>query len=317
MRAERLLRLLLLLQAHGRMPAVELARRLEVSVRTIQRDMDALSVSGVPVSAQRGGGGGWMLDPDYRTGLTGLTASEATAIFVGKPAALLADLGLDNVADGALIKLLAALPASARKDAEYGRDRVHVDVVGWDGHADDDIPCLGTIQQGLWEDRRLRLRYGAAAAELVVAPLGLVAKGGIWYLVASRGDAVRTYRVSRVREAELTDERFERPRDFDLPSHWRASSAAYVASHEPRYRVELRVRTAAVNRLGWDRSARVVRVDPEAAPAGWREATMCFENEHEALRFLLGMGGDVAVLAPPELRGSIVAAARQMIVLDS
>src|SRR5919199_466250 len=170
MRADRLLSIMLLLQIYKRLTARELARRLEVSERTIHRDMEALSTAGVPVTALRGAGGGWALVDGYRTNLTGLNASEVQTLFAGLPERLLADLGLGRDADAAHVKLLAALPPSARGDAEYARRRVHVDVAGWNG-ADERVPHLHTIQEAVWRGRRLFFDYAsdcAGAAERLV-----------------------------------------------------------------------------------------------------------------------------------------------------
>src|SRR5438874_8268242 len=151
MRADRLLSIMLLLQVHRRMTARDFARRLEVSERTIHRDMDALSVAGIPVVAERGAGGGWSLLDEYRTNLTGLNGAEVRALFMTKPARLLADLGLDKAADAAVIKLLAALPSVARRGAEYARQRIYVDVTGW-RESKESIPCLPVIQEAIWQE---------------------------------------------------------------------------------------------------------------------------------------------------------------------
>src|SRR5689334_16595189 len=186
MRADRLLSIMLLLQVHRRITARELARRLEVSERTIHRDMDALGAAGIPIYAERGVGGGWALAEAYQTNLTGLNEAEIQALFLATPPQLLADLGLRQAADAALIKLLAALPAISRRDAEFARQRIHVDGAGW-LRAREAVPFLAAIQEALWQDRKLRLTYQRAddtTVERLVDPLGLVAKSSVWYLVA-------------------------------------------------------------------------------------------------------------------------------------
>src|SRR5262245_37673257 len=209
MRADLRLSILLLLQVHRRMTARTLAARLEVSERTIHRDMVALSGAGVPVTAERGTGGGWRLMEEYRTNLTGLNEAEVQALFLAKPPRLLADLRLDKAAEAAVIKLRAAIPATARQGAEEMRQRIHVDVLGW-RRAEEAIPYLPILQEAIWQERRLRFTYGyergGTSVERVADPLGLVAKGNIWYFVAAIEGEVRTYRVSRVRSATLLDE---------------------------------------------------------------------------------------------------------------
>lgn len=200
MRADRLLSILLLLQTQRRLTARELAERLEVSERTIYRDMDALSGAGVPVLAQRGNKGGWMLLDSYQTNLTGLNDTEIQALFLAQPARLLADLGLRQAHDAALIKLLAALPSIQRRDAEYIRQRIHVDVPGWHPSKEESA-AFPAIQEAVLSDRQLKLVYqrgDSAVVERLVDPLGLVAKGRVWYLIAGVEGELRTYRVSRV-----------------------------------------------------------------------------------------------------------------------
>src|SRR5215469_4101524 len=233
MRADRLLAILLILQAHGRMTAHELAQRLEVSERTIHRDMEALSTAGVPVVAERGVGGGWRLLEEYRTNLTGLNDAEIQALFLTRPPRLLADLGLDKASEAALIKLLAALPSGARHSAEDARQRIYVDTAGWRRY-EEAVPCLPTLQEAIWQERRLRFHYAraddGAVSERVVDPLALVAKGSVWYLVAAVEGEPRTYRVSRIQSAEVLDEACVRPAGFDIATYWERSSAEFQAN---------------------------------------------------------------------------------------
>ena len=208
MRADRLVSILLLLQVNRRTTARELAKRLEVSERTIHRDMDALCSAGVPVTAERGNGGGWGLMEAYKANLTGLNYSEIQTLFLTKPAQLLSDLGLHQASEGALIKLLAALPAMSRRNAEYARQRIHIDTAGW-RNSPENVASLPVIQEALWQERKLQFIYERAdcePSERIVDPLGLVAKGSTWYLVAAVDGASRTYRVSRIREARLTEQ---------------------------------------------------------------------------------------------------------------
>lgn len=309
MRAERLLRLVLLLQANGQQTARELAHRLEVSARTIQRDLDSLSVSGVPVYASRGRGGGWTLAKDYRVNLGGLTPAEASGVFVGRNLQMLTDLGLKDAADTAVLKLLAALPEHARRDAEHARQRVYVDHTDWKGVDPESAEFLDVLHHGLWNEVRIRLEYGDRAGRFEAAPLGLVAKHRTWYLVAARTDgSVRTYKVSRIVDAVATDTSFERPKDFDLASHWHESWRRYLEQRRV-YRVRLQVRADAVHRLSWAPNVDVrSRSDPD--DEGWCAVSMLFENDFEAKTFLLGMGKDSIVVEPTDLRAAIANEAR-------
>src|ERR1700694_963888 len=246
MRADRLLVLLLLLQTRGRVTAQSLSKRLEVSERTIYRDLVSLSMAGVPVYAERGPGGGWSLLEDYRTNLTRLTEAEVNTLFMSGMAGPLEDLGLGKAREDALLKLLAALPSVYRRNAEMARQRIHLDATGW-FHHDEPVPYLPMIQEAIWNDRRLRLTYQRGSdhtlGERLVNPYGLVAKASVWYLVcttAESGGEMRVYRVSRIQDAELSGEHFERPADFDLIAFWTSWMSSFEKSRYG-YAVKLRL----------------------------------------------------------------------------
>jgi len=218
MRADRLLSILLLLQARGRMTAQELADEVEVSQRTIYRDVEALSMAGVPVYADRGPGGGFALLDRYRTTLTGLNRDEVRALFMLSIPEPLAQLGLDGELKAALLKLSAALPEARRPDEALVRQRFHLDSAWW-FQPEEPVPHLPALQQAVWEDRRLHLAVRLpfdTRVEWLVDPYGLVAKAGVWYLVCARKNHLRVHRVSDVLTAHVADERFQRPADFDL-----------------------------------------------------------------------------------------------------
>lgn len=314
MRADRLFSIVLMLQSRRMLTSRELARRLEVSARTIHRDMDALSAAGIPVVAERGTGGGWSLLGEYRTNLTGLSQAEAQSLFVANSSRLLADLKLEKAAEGAFLKLLAALPGAYRQGAEHARRLIHVDVTGW-RRAQEEVPLLGVVQDAVWQGRRLRMAYGQAecgATERVVDPLGLVAKGGVWYLVAGVGGEVRSYRVSRIASAETLDERAARPPDFDLADYWE-QSAARLSARPSNYTMRARARAEIVPVLAY--AGRFARVGP-AGPAdeeGWHEVSVGFDAEDIARDFALGFGDRLEVLEPRGLREKVVEAARRVV----
>jgi len=307
MRADRLLSILLLLQSKGRMTAHTLAKRLEVSERTILRDMDALSTAGVPVVAERGVGGGWRLVDGYQTKLTGMTAVEIQTLFLGRPPKLLADLGLKDAAEAAWIKLQAALPIEVRAQADFVRGRILIDPRGWrDGG--ESIVTLPVLLDALWRHRRLRFDYEKSPAdrsERVVAPLGLVARGNTWYLVARKQEEVRTYRVSRIRDAAVLDEPSERPADFDLAAHWESSATAFrdkLPSCVVTYLV-------APEAMPWVRY-RSWRLQDEAVEGDRIRVRLRFDSEDEAVMFALGLGANAEVVEPARLRERVLAAAR-------
>src|SRR5258708_7478916 len=226
MRADRLLSIMLLLQVHRRITAHELAKPLEISERRIYRDVEWLSSAGLPVTAERGTGGGLMLLETFRTNLTGLNATEIQTLFLGQPAHVLNDLGLHQASEAALIKLLAVLPSANRQSAEDVRQRIHVDITGW--RADEErLEFLPLLQEAIGQEPRVALAYqrGEQTVERQIGPLGLVAQGRIWYLIASVDGDIRTYRVSRIQHARLLDEACVRPPAFDLASYWQKSSS--------------------------------------------------------------------------------------------
>lgn len=317
MRADRLLSIMLLLQIYRRLTAGELARRLEVSERTIQRDMDALSTAGVPVVAERGAGGGWALVEGYRTNLTGLNGEEVQTLFAGLPGRLLADLNLGRTADAAHVKLLAALPPSSREAAKYVRSRIHVDVTGWGG-AGEPLTHLPTIQEAVWRGRKLLLAYGAghceggAPEERTVDPLGLVAKGGVWYLVARAGDGVRSYRVSRVASARLAGGRAERPEGFDLAAFW-AGSLARFREELPRFDASFRAHKSVLHLLRY--AGRFSRMEEASEPdaEGWAAVRMRFQFEEDACGLALSFGTKVEVVEPAGLREKVLKMAAEVV----
>jgi predicted DNA-binding transcriptional regulator YafY len=320
MRADRLLSILLLLQVHRRLTARDLANRLEVSERTILRDMDALGSAGVPVTAERGVGGGWSLVEGYRTELTGLNEDEAQALALSIPPRLLSDLKLGRAAEGALLKLLAGLPALLRHRADEARRKIHVDVGGW-ASSPEAIPHLQIVQEAVWQDRRLEISYGGrggrpdqedCAVHRLVDPLGLVAKGSAWYLAGRVDGDVRAYRISRIQAARMMDARCVRPEGFDLAAWWEQSQKDFRANL-PRYPATLRVHPETVWRLPYGgRFARVEKVG-EADEEGWVKVDMRFQFEEEAAEFVLSFGPKVEVVDPPVLKERVLDLARSVL----
>jgi predicted DNA-binding transcriptional regulator YafY len=310
MRAGRLLSILLLLQKHRRVTARELAERLEVSERTILRDMDALSGSGVPVIAERGKGGGWSLLDDYQTKLTGFSPAEIQALFLARPARLMADLGLKHESEAALIKLEASLPAGAREQAELARRRIHIDPRGWRDPAEA-IPCLPVLFDTVWRGKQVRFLYArelGETSERAGHPLGLVVKGSTWYLIATVGGETRTYRVSRIREAAALDQPAEYPPDFDLAAYW-GRSAAEFREKLPRYYATYLANPSVMRWIryrGW-------RLEEELPEGDRVRVRLRFDIEDEAIQFGLSFGGDMEVLEPAELREKVLAAAQAIL----
>lgn len=307
MRASRLLSIQMLLETHGRMSATALARALEVSVRTLHRDIDELTSAGVPVYAERGRAGGFQLLPGWKTTLTGFTPAEAEAVFLAGLAGPAADLGLGPQVASAERKLLAALPAPWRGGARRLRSRLHLDPVEWYREAEP-VPFLNLAAQAVWEERQLALSYESwsRTARRTVHPLGLVMKAGTWYLVAAREGNPRTWRVASILDAALLPDSVQRPRSFELAAYWRASVR--------RFEVELftgEARVAATARgltelrrinAALARAAAGVAVPGEGERA---ELRIPIESVPHAAGQLLRLCPEVEVLAPRELRAAI------------
>ncbi|MGW6021374.1 helix-turn-helix transcriptional regulator [Streptomyces sp. NPDC055099] len=308
MRADRLLALLLLLQNRGRMTAPELAGELEVSVRTVYRDAEALAASGVPVYAERGPAGGFQLMDGYRTRLTGLTDDEADSLaLAGMPAAA-ADLGLGAELVTAQLKLGAALPAGLGERSRRIQERFHLDAEGW-FRAADPAPLLSVVADAVWRQRVLRAHYRRWGGEVrrELHPLGLVLKAGNWYLVAAADGTVRTYRVSRFLEVTAADEDSERPAGFDLAAYWENASRdlrARVLQGTARVRVTpagLRLLPAMFGAAG----TRAVEAAGEPDAAGLRVVDLEVETLPVAVNDLIRLGLEAEVLGPPELRAEV------------
>jgi predicted DNA-binding transcriptional regulator YafY len=312
MRAQRLLAILMQLQVNRRVTARELAHKLEVSERTILRDMDALSYSGIPVVAGRGAGGGWSLLEEYQTKLTGLTPQEIQSLFVTRTHGLLKDLGLGRTSEAAWTKLQAALPPSAREQAGLVRQRVYIDTRGWRS-AEDSAASLPMLLDALWRDRKVRFVYERAlgeAGERIVDPLGLVARGSTWYLIANRETEFRTYRISRIRSVEVLDAPVQRPPGFDLAAHWEQSAVDF-REKLPQYRATFLARPTVMRWIryrGW-------RLEEEKPEGDLRRIRIRFDAEEEALQFALSLGADVEIVEPTPLRAKVREAALGLVGL--
>ena len=313
MRADRLLSLVLLLQARGGTTARALAAELGVSVRTVYRDLGALGAAGVPVITESGPGGGCRLMDGYRFPLRGLRPEEAEALLIlGVPTAL-RELGLAGALAAAhrQIQVTAGLAAATL---------VHLDMPRWFGGQQEEAPCLRELAQALRLGRKLAFRYRSAGGRdgesRVVGPLGLVNKAGTWYLVATPepGD-IRVFRAGRVLSARVLPEAFGRPADFELAGFWARWSAEFEASR-PRLQVRLK---ASPQALAWIPEV----FGPAAGPAleaaappgedGWRVVTLSFEHERAAVHRLAGFGDQVGVLDPPSVRARLLAIAHEIL----
>lgn len=309
-RASRIVQLLLLLQTRGRLTAAQLAAELEVSVRTVYRDVEALHAAGVPLYGEAGHDGGYQLVDGYRTRLTGLTQNEADSLFLTGLPGPAHELGLGSEVAAAWLKLTASLPPELRDRATRIQQRFHLDAPSWYAEPDD-TPALAAAADAVWRERRIHIEYHRWRAPTEVTrtldPYGLVLKAGRWYLVAAN-KRISTYRVAQIRSLTVLDEGFQRPAGFDLAAFWES----YLADFDARRHVD----TATV-RISPDLRERLVdAVEPsvhkaveETASApdedGWVTAVVPIEKPDHAHRLFLGFGADIEVLAPATLRARI------------
>lgn len=315
MRASRLLTIMMLLQSRGRMSAEALAAELEVSVRTVYRDVDQLSAAGVPIYAEIGRNGGFALLDGWRTRLTGLTPAEAQALFLAGLPGPAAELGLGGEMAQAELKLLAALPGDWQAEARRVSARFHLDPGGWFQpgyrHAH-----LRAVAAAVWAEQRLFIRYESwsRVSERRLDPLGLVLKGGIWYMVARSDSGIRTYRLSGIQALEVLEEHFTRPADFDLPAYWAAATAQFehdiyvgtaTVRASERGRQRLRDISSTV-RAAVDAAT----IEPDAE--GWARLTIPVEEHGWATREIIRIGAEIEVLEPPELRARVADDIRRM-----
>jgi predicted DNA-binding transcriptional regulator YafY len=317
MRADRLLTLIMLLQKHGRMTAREIAEKLEISERTVYRDVNALSSAGIPVYSESGRAGGYSLLEHFRTNLTGLTDREVRALFMINIPAPLADLGLSQELRSALLKLSTALPEMHRDEEGWVRQRLHLDSSWWH-QSEGAVPHLQTIQQAVWQDRKILLAYRplpSITVEQTVEAYGLVAKAGIWYLVYNTNGRFEVQRASNLHKSCLLEETFLRRKDFVLAAFWEAWCKQQEESSRC-YPVKLRVAPDFVPILPLYFDNRVYEKIAQAGPAdetGWITLELSFESLEAARGRILALGGAVELLSPYALRISVMDFAAQIL----
>jgi len=306
-KADRLLSALMLLQAKGRVTSRELSERLEVSQRTVHRDMEALSAAKVPISALRGAQGGWQLERGWRTQVPGLDEAELRALLMTQPRAL-SDPGMRAASERAFGKLMAALPSQMREQAAAMSERLHVDPTGW--HAStEDLSMLPIVQDAVARNCRLTFDYTRAdgqTAPRTVDPLGIVAKGISWYLVARAPNGMRTYRVSRMRAVTPLASTFARPANFKLASYWEASTKQLLGQRRHFDAIVSADPQAAQSLRGWCATSPLPD-QPKPLREGWVTLKVRFEDEEQARFIILGFGPRAHVVEPVALGERILA----------
>jgi predicted DNA-binding transcriptional regulator YafY len=315
-RASRLVSILLRLQSRGQLTAAELAGELEVSERTIYRDLLELGAAGVPIYGERGKGGGYRLLDGYRTNLTGLTAEEAGALLISGAPGPAAELGLGSLLAATRLKLLAAVPPALRETATRAEGRFYLDPGGWEHDRPRDDRHLKTVARAVWNDRRIEVSYrrpDGKATRRTLDPLGLVHKTGVWYLVAMHDGGMRVFRVDRILAVKETETASRRPDDFELARFWESWEIDYAASL-PVFSARVRLGPLAQRHrddLG-GLSPRSVEEDPPEND-GWVEQTLLFDDRRVAIAALLALAPEVEIVAPDDLRYDLVAVAQAAI----
>lgn len=306
MRADRLLKLMLFLQIHGKATAGALAAELEVSRRTILRDITALSTAGVPIYAESGHGGGVALDENYRLRLTGLKEAELQALILSNNVRLLADIGFDEAAKGSMLKVLGSIPSIHEKPARDIQNRILIDPMAWWRH-DYAETSLNDLKQAVFHDYLIDMKYLKHNGDIVqrqVAPYGLVAKGSVWYLVASHEDKYRSYRVSRIHVLRVLPQTFQRDPQFDLDTYWQHSVSFFVTNH-PAYRFTARISDDKSHFVEWYTPGSYDIL--EYSEEGWFVAQFEVESVEVALMLLFALGEQVEIIDPHQLREIYVA----------
>jgi predicted DNA-binding transcriptional regulator YafY len=316
-KSDRLLSALMLLQAKGRLTSRELSDRLEVSQRTVHRDMEALSAAKVPITALRGAQGGWQLEPGWRTHVPGLDEAELRALLMTQPRAL-SDPAMRAASERAFGKLMAALPHRLREQAAAMNERLHVDPTGWHA-ATEDLSALPIVQDAVARNCKLTFDYTRADGETAprtVEPLGIVAKGTSWYLVARAANGMRTYRISRIRSVTPLAATFERPQNFKLSVYWEPSTRQLQEQRKFFDAIVAADLKAAQSLRNWCVTSPFEGKRPKSTPKDWQILNVRFEDPEQARFIMLGFGPRTQILEPSGLREQILAEATAMLNLQ-
>ena len=305
MRADRLLNIMMLLQTRGKLTTQALADGLEISRRTVLRDIEALSIAGVPIYTESGHGGGIYLDEKYRVSLTGLQEAELRSLFVSTMPGPLADIGLGLAAESSLLKLFAALPTAHQGEVERMRQRMHLDPTGW-WPSSDSLSFLNDLLNAVYQDCRIKVVYEQGSGTLIertLEPYSLVAKANVWYLIASHNGQLRIYRVTRFQAVELLAQTFERSPDFDLAGYWTQHCQTFVANRH-QYVFTLRIKDEYRFFLKWYAWGEYEIIAP-SDETGWFTARIELGSLDAAGMLVFGLGKNTEVVEPAELADHI------------
>lgn len=318
MKSERLIKILIKLQQGGTVTTRRLANELEVSQRTIHRDMESLSLIGIPVYSERGKNGGWRLVDRWKQSLSYLTEKEIISLFLPTPEKIITELNIDISTKDLKQKLLLSVPDRMRKSASTIWERIYIDTDTWRG-SENNKSELKFIQQAVMEERKIKIQYKKGNGEegtYVLNPLGLVAKGSTWYVIAiNREGKYRNFKLSRIINLCLLNEYFVRPDEFVLSNYWINSKKQFIQDL-PEYEIEVKISGRIIERIVFtSRFVRVKQVDNKQLNSDWIKAKLSFPTREEAINFVLGFGNQMKLVAPAELRDELIIRAKQVIQL--
>ncbi|MGL5379847.1 helix-turn-helix transcriptional regulator [Clostridium sp.] len=297
MKADRLISILMLLQVHKQLTANDLAKRLEVSVRTIYRDVESLSSLGIPIFTDRGSNGGIKLLGDYQTTLTGINKDEIYSLFIPTGDKILEDLGIKKVKHSTMLKLLGSSSASQLSEIKNIQNYIYIDMYSWgENPIKIDTDILSTLQTGIWNSKVLNIVYRKIneTKNVILNPLGLVCKRGIWYLIGENSEIIKTYKVSNIESALVTDESFDRPSDFNLEKHWKSSTSNFKNSI-PKHTFTFKVNPSIINHIKERQFISISNIKIEDDDV---YMDIKFDAIFQGLEFAFGYGKDIEIISP-------------------
>ncbi|MGX4600336.1 helix-turn-helix transcriptional regulator [Faecalimicrobium sp. JNUCC 81] len=296
MKADRLISILMLLQMHRQLTANELSNRLEVSVRTIYRDIDSLSSLGIPISSDRGANGGIKLLGDYKTSLTGISTNEIFSLFVPTGDKILDDLGIEKLKSSTLIKLLGSSSHSQIQEIENIKNYIYIDMNTWNKTNNVSKDILNTLQNAIWKFRTLNILYRKIdeTKEVILNPLGLVCKRGTWYLVGLNNGIIKTYKVTSIESAFLMKDNFIRPTDFNLEDYWKNSTSKFKSSI-PKHTFKFKVNSCILNHI---KERMFINISKTIIENDDIYIDIKFDSLFQGIEFAFGYGKDIKIIEP-------------------
>lgn len=299
MKADRLISILMLLQIHKQLTASELSERLEVSTRTIYRDIDSLSALGIPIFASKGTNGGIKLLGDYKTTLNGMSKSEIQSLFVPTSDKILKDLGIEKLKDNTILKLLGDSSKNQVDEIKSLQNYIYIDMNAWNSPpVETDKEILSSLQDSIWSRTSLKIVYlkPSETKEVILNPLGLVCKKGIWYLVAENMNIIKTYRVTSIKEASSTNTLFKRPDNFNLENYWKLTTESFQSAI-PKYKFTFKANPSILNHI---KNRQFINITSSVVKEGDVYLDIIFNDIFQGIEFAFGYGGNIEILSPKE-----------------